>query len=213
MEDNKFKGLRQHCDEVEEVMGQTPPWIFRWGIMVIAILMSGLFMSCWFIQWPEQMTAGGTLVADDKGGILELNLMAEQVRQLRVGMKVYVTIDVKDDSWGNYETSITTLPYEKDSVGAYLLRVHLSPDLTSDQGHTFRELLKGASSRLILLIILEGLFLPAPFIPGHLLFISVKGGTIQLPSPFGEGSGVRLFREKCAAKPQMHRKIPLTLRG
>lgn len=57
--DNELKGLSTHCEEIQELMGHAPSWPLRWGITLIAIIVTILLIaSCFF---PPTQTLLATL--------------------------------------------------------------------------------------------------------------------------------------------------------
>ena len=134
MEQGKnLKGLQGRSEEVEMLMGQTPNWIFRWGMTLIAVIVAALFSACWFIPWPDTMAAHGVLEVSgsDTAWYFRTHVGVQEVRQLRAGMEVRVTLDVKDDSWGYYQGILLPLPVHPDSTGRYPVSVIVSDCHTS----------------------------------------------------------------------------------
>jgi multidrug resistance efflux pump len=49
--------IELRSEEVQEVMGQIPPWILRWGITVIFIILAGFVAGSYFFRYPDTLTA------------------------------------------------------------------------------------------------------------------------------------------------------------
>jgi multidrug resistance efflux pump len=49
--------LEIRSEEVAEIMEHIPPWIIRWGIAAIFILLMGVLGAAWFIEYPELITS------------------------------------------------------------------------------------------------------------------------------------------------------------
>jgi multidrug resistance efflux pump len=47
--------LRSH--EIDEVLGQPPVWLVRWGISVVFFVLAVLFLSAWFVKYPDIVSA------------------------------------------------------------------------------------------------------------------------------------------------------------
>ena len=45
--------MAMHCDEVQEVMGEIPSWIVRWGITVIFAIVVTLIVGSHFFYYPD----------------------------------------------------------------------------------------------------------------------------------------------------------------
>lgn len=54
-----------HSDEVQEIMGRQPAWILRWGITVLILILTGIIVACYFIKYPQTVTAAVTLTSDN----------------------------------------------------------------------------------------------------------------------------------------------------
>lgn len=54
-----------HSEEVQEIMGRQPAWILRWGVTIIIMILVGIIVGCWFIKYPQTVTATITLTSDN----------------------------------------------------------------------------------------------------------------------------------------------------
>lgn len=52
----KNKEIELRSEEVQEVMGQVPAWIIRWGITVLFAVVLSLLLGSYFFQYPEVVT-------------------------------------------------------------------------------------------------------------------------------------------------------------
>lgn len=57
----KWKDVELRSEEVQEVMGQIPPWILRWGITLLFIIVLALLIVSIFFKYPDVITAEMTL--------------------------------------------------------------------------------------------------------------------------------------------------------
>lgn len=46
-------------------MGRQPAWILRWGITVLILILTGIIVACYFIKYPQTVTAAVTLTSDN----------------------------------------------------------------------------------------------------------------------------------------------------
>ena len=53
-----------HSEEVQEIMGRQPSWILRWGITVIFAIAAAIILGCYFIKYPQTVSADITLTSD-----------------------------------------------------------------------------------------------------------------------------------------------------
>lgn len=134
----RLKGLNERSEEVEVVMGQTPSWVFRWGITIIAAIVGCLFASTWFVRWPDTMTAPGDIeIASSTGqwNIAVIQLSAEQVKLLQDGMKAKVLLNAKDENWGAYQGTIEHIPLMTDSTRTYSVHIRINKYVKTTEGN------------------------------------------------------------------------------
>ena len=48
---NSKENMETHCREVKEIFESQPPWIIRWGILVITILLLSGGIITWIIWY------------------------------------------------------------------------------------------------------------------------------------------------------------------
>ena len=53
-----------HSEEVQEIMGRKPSWIMRWGITVLITIIVVFIVCCYFIRYPQTVSASITLTSD-----------------------------------------------------------------------------------------------------------------------------------------------------
>ena len=57
MNEKLHKELNFHSDEASDILGKLPSWTIRWGVSVIFIVFAGIIAGCYFIQYPQTVTA------------------------------------------------------------------------------------------------------------------------------------------------------------
>lgn len=57
------KEIELRSEEVQEVMGQIPAWIVRWGITVLFIVVLAFLVGSYFFKYPDVITADMTLTS------------------------------------------------------------------------------------------------------------------------------------------------------
>lgn len=53
--------FNQYGEEIEDIISKRPPFLVRWGIVIFSVLLCGLGMICWFIQYPDILVAKARL--------------------------------------------------------------------------------------------------------------------------------------------------------
>ena len=59
------KEIELRSEEVQEVMGQTPAWILRWGITILFIVVMGILVGSCFFKYPDVIVAEMTLTSQN----------------------------------------------------------------------------------------------------------------------------------------------------
>ncbi len=50
-----------YSDEASDIIGKLPSWIIRYGITLVALIMSGIVIACCFIKYPQTVDATITI--------------------------------------------------------------------------------------------------------------------------------------------------------
>jgi hypothetical protein len=53
----KDKNLCLRSPQVQEIIGQVPPWLIRWGLTAVFVVIVVLFCLSWFVRYPKTATA------------------------------------------------------------------------------------------------------------------------------------------------------------
>lgn len=60
-----------HSEEVQEIMGNIPGWIIRWGLSVVFAIFSLIIIGSWFFSYPEVVTAPLVITTYNTPAVLE----------------------------------------------------------------------------------------------------------------------------------------------
>lgn len=85
--------IHLRSEEVEEIMGQTPSWITRWGVLLISTILAGIVIGSYFFKYPESLKASITINSDDIPPIGYAVLPATGTGKLKKGLTVRVRLD------------------------------------------------------------------------------------------------------------------------
>lgn len=61
MDTDKVEKIELRSEEVQEVMGQIPSWILRWGITLVGLIMVGLAIGSYLFKYPDTLMAEVTV--------------------------------------------------------------------------------------------------------------------------------------------------------
>ncbi len=56
-DNQEYKPIEIRSEEVQEIMGQIPHWILRWGISFLFLALLAVLVLAWFIRFPDILTA------------------------------------------------------------------------------------------------------------------------------------------------------------
>ncbi len=60
---DRINKIELRSEEVQEVMGQVPSWILRWGITVIALILVVIVAGCFFFRYSDTLSAPITVTS------------------------------------------------------------------------------------------------------------------------------------------------------
>ena len=132
--------MAMHCDEVQEVMGEIPSWIVRWGITVIFAIVVALVISSHFFYYPDVVKADIRITTDaSMRSIGEIKIQATGSGKIRTGQQVNVFIANYPYSEYGYVTGvIDRIDETPDENGNYLITVAFPNGMKSSYGHNLR---------------------------------------------------------------------------
>ncbi|MCR5076686.1 MAG: HlyD family secretion protein [Prevotella sp.] len=76
--------------KVRHIVGEVPPRIVRYGIIVITLVLAGLLAAVAFIPYPETITAEATAL---NGGHAEVHIPYKYVNTVSKGMTVHIEFE------------------------------------------------------------------------------------------------------------------------
>ena len=129
-----------HCDEVQEVMGEIPSWIVRWGITVIFAIVATLIIGSCFFYYPDVVKADIRITTDaSMRSTGEIKIPATGSGKIRTGQQVNVFIANYPYSEYGYVTGvIDRIDETPDENGNYMITVAFPNGMKSSYGHNLR---------------------------------------------------------------------------
>lgn len=64
-EEKVYKEVELRSEEVQEVMNHISPWVVRWGITVLFIILFLILVGCWIFRYPDTLAAEVTLATEE----------------------------------------------------------------------------------------------------------------------------------------------------
>lgn len=154
---NKKQNIELRSEEFSEILGKIPPWILRWGITMVAVVVLILLMGSAIFKYPDTISATVTMtgitpvsgvIAKISGRLQELYIENNQ----RVKAKTYLAVienSAKTDDvirlkkmiqkFGNDFDAIALIPSQQLELGS-LQSLYSSFYLTISEYRQFKEL-------------------------------------------------------------------------
>lgn len=64
-EEKKYKEIELRSEDVQEVMNHISPWVVRWGITVLFVILLALLVGCWIFKYPDVLQAEVILTTEE----------------------------------------------------------------------------------------------------------------------------------------------------
>lgn len=65
MGEKKYKNIELRSEEVQEVMNHISPWVVRWGLTALFMILLAILVGCRIFKYPDTLVAEITLVTED----------------------------------------------------------------------------------------------------------------------------------------------------
>lgn len=128
----KEKEIELRSEAVQDVMGDVPPSILRWGISIIALVVLLLMVVSYFFKFPDKVSGTVTLTTE---GICTVCMPAQGSGKVVVGQRVVVRLfNFPDQEFGYLEGRVEQISNTPDSNGIYLVNVRFTNGLVTNYG-------------------------------------------------------------------------------
>lgn len=106
--------IELRSEKVRHLIGEIPPGIVRYGILIITFIVAGLMAGAYFIPYPESV--GGDAVVLDSSHI-EVSVPYKYVNTLKSGMKASVELEGYDAERYGYVEAVLIAVDKKLVIG------------------------------------------------------------------------------------------------
>lgn len=139
--DNKIEESEEinlRSEEVQEIMGRVPPWIERWGITVIALILVVLLAGAALFPYPDTLT--GRFIFLPETGKKELHmgyamLPVQGIGQVKRGQAVKIRLEnYPDREYGYLTGKVHEVAYIPDDNGLYQVNIIFPNGLKTSEG-------------------------------------------------------------------------------
>ena len=65
MGEKKYKDIELRSEEVQEVMSHISPWVVRWGLTALFMILLAILVGCRIFKYPDTLVAEITLATED----------------------------------------------------------------------------------------------------------------------------------------------------
>ena len=126
--------IELRSEEVQELMGQVPHWILRWGIVLTGLLLAGLLTGSYFFKYPDVLNASITIpVSEGIRGYA--SLPATGAGKLQEGQIVKVRLaNFPDAEYGYVTGRLDSIAPVPDPNGNHRLVISFPRGLLTNYG-------------------------------------------------------------------------------
>jgi hypothetical protein len=123
-------------NEINEVMGSTPPWMLRCGILLLVLTVGLLGTLSIMIQYPDVMEGQVEIRSAGDHYSVTATLPVYGSGRIKAGQAVYVSMDkYPREEFGELQGTIITSPVQGAGQDARV-QITLNSGLKSSNGHT-----------------------------------------------------------------------------
>lgn len=133
MKDIRNRNIEVQSEEVQEIMGDVPPWILRWGIIAITTVTIAFVIGCWLFKSPE-IVKGDIMISSAKGNIGARMLLPDtDISKIRTGQRVKISLDrFPSTEYGYVEGIVNAISDIPGTDNKYRIFVDLPHGLVTD---------------------------------------------------------------------------------
>ena len=115
--------IELRSEEVQELMGQMPPWLMQWGITIIGIWLVFILVGCYFFKYPDTLQAK-IVINSAEPPVGFASMPANGTGKLEIGQEVRVRLDNYPDTEFGFVTGVVdSISVTPDEMGLYHLAI------------------------------------------------------------------------------------------
>lgn len=156
MKEKIYKDIELRSDEVQEVLGQIPPAIQRYGITVMLITVLVLLTGSAFFSYPDTIEVPFVLDSQSQKQPVKpqgfIILTSANIGKIRPGQRVLIRFETfPSQQYDFIEGRVESVSYIPESNGCYRALITLPQGLVSNNGTAlpFIKLLRGTASVIL----------------------------------------------------------------
>lgn len=132
--------MAMHCEEVQEVMGEIPSWIVRWGITVIFAIVVALIIGSHFFYYPDVVKVDICITTDASlNSVGAITIPAAGSGKIITGQQVNVFIaNYPYSEYGYVTGTVESIDETPDVNGNYRVTVAFPDGMKTNFGHSLR---------------------------------------------------------------------------
>jgi len=131
------KDFELRSEDVQDVMGNVPPVLLRWGISIITMVVLVLLAGCFLFKYPDVLIGKATLtnVAPPAVPVCKMLLPAQGSGKVKVGQRANVRINnFPDQEFGYLEGRVEYISEIPDPEGLYVVEIRFPKGLVTNYG-------------------------------------------------------------------------------
>lgn len=122
-------------NEINEVMGSTPSWMFRYGSLLLLLTVILLLSLSVIIRYPDVIEGRVEIRPAGSSYLVTATLPVYGTGRIRPGQQVYIKMDkYPREEFGELPGTVVSIP-EQRSTGEATLRIALTAGMKSTRGY------------------------------------------------------------------------------
>ena len=117
MGEKKYKDIELRSEEVQEVMSHISPWVVRWGLTALFMILLAILVGCRIFKYPDTLVAEITLATEDPPasvlahatGKLDKLYVKNGRGLIMLGRMGWKSLQVSDCNWESYNLLLQCL--------------------------------------------------------------------------------------------------------
>lgn len=130
--------IELRSDEVQEIIGEIPPWIQRCGITIIALVVFVVFIGACLFSYPETLSGIVVIKSQSQGGhdyIGYATLPPAGFGKVKIRQNAKISTDIYPDyEFGNVMGKVAAISTEPDRNGNYHVKIVFPKGLITNYG-------------------------------------------------------------------------------
>lgn len=130
-----INNISLRSEEVQEIMGEIPAKIVRWGTTILSIIIIILLAGSYFFKYPEVINSDIQVTVKNNEIISKIGLSSFGAGKIQVGQKIQIRLNsFPEYEFGYLEGVIISISYMELENGYYNANINFPNNLKTNHG-------------------------------------------------------------------------------